>query len=209
MGMSRGVILSTLAGALVVAAIGVPGCAEEPGKTPIVARQPAPVAKEDSSREAYAVAEKAVKAKAADAVLVSGGTQGVALADVPSSWSFYFVSPGQKKVFQVVVDHGKPEPVQEFGEARAQLDYEGATAFGSIKVAGAEAVEKARAFGEESGAVPQNVIVTGIFLDMAGAEGTGAAPGSWTITFTQGTDLEGARVFTVDMETGEVNEVKQ
>jgi len=163
----------------------------------------------DSSRTAYGKAIAAVKAEAADAVLASVGTQGVALSDNPSVWSFYFVSPSTRKVWQVVVDHGDVLDPKALGEAKAEVDYASAVQFDSIKTAAAEAIEKARAFGQESGTVPADVIVSGTFLDVAGAEDLGATLGSWTVTFANGTDLTGSRVFTVKMSNGAVAEVKQ
>jgi len=207
--MPRTLVRMALVMLLAVTALGTIGCADASEQPTSAKRGETPATPPDSSREAYAAAEEAVRDRAPDAVLVSAGTQGVALAEIPDSWSFYFVSPSDKKVWQVVVEHGKAQPVQELGDAKAEVDYDGAVSFDSIKVAGAEAVEKARAFGEKTGDVAPNVVVMGPFIDVAAAEGIGATLGSWAVTFTEGTDLEGSRVFTVNMETGEVNELEQ
>lgn len=170
-------------------------------------KAPAPTAP-DGSRTAYATALEAVTKEAPDAVLASAGTLGVSQTTVPNAWSFYFISPESKEVYQVVVDHGETQPVDELGDAETDVDYSSAVQFESIRVAAAEAVEKARAYGQQSGDLPPHVLVNGAFLDVPGAEDLGATLGSWTVTFTRGTDLTGSRAFTVTMSTGEVTEIK-
>jgi hypothetical protein len=58
----------------------------------------------------------------------------------------------------------------------------------------AEAVVRAREFGEKSGVVPRNVVVSGAFaeIEAPGGVDVGTRPGVWTITFASGTDLADA-----------------
>ncbi len=158
----------------------------------------------DSWSKAAGAADEAIKKAAPDALLViSGNSGGVALANVPEAWSYTYYSPSTKHLWRVVVEHGSAQAPEDTGEAKATVT-EGASA-GSIKVGAEEAIEKARAFGEKSGAVPPNVMVGGAFATVAGNPlGT---PGVWTVTFLEGTSLEGSRAFEVDMMSGATSEV--
>ena len=79
---------------------------------------------------------------------------------------------------------------------------------GAIKVSAGDAVVKARTFGEQSGAVPKNVVVSGVFAELPDASGAGYKTGVWTVAFATGTDMADARTFEVDIITGEVTKAK-
>ena len=147
-------------------------------------------------------------AVAADAVLVAAGTSGLALADVPDSWSFTFFSPEKGTAYSVDVEHGKAGAPMEFGAAKKGVTVKAGTDIAAIKVGAGDAVVKARAFGEQSGTVPKNVAVGGVFAELPNAAAAGYKPGVWTVAFATGTDMADARTFEVDMMTGKVTKVK-
>jgi hypothetical protein len=162
----------------------------------------------DSFLAAWPTAQEAMAQVADDAVLLSVGTGGLALADVPSSWSFVFFSPGTKHVYSVAVDHGDAGEAQDLGAATSDTEVGAALDVESIEVGAAEAVALAREFGEQSGAVPANVMVGGAFADLPGAADLDIRSGVWTVTFATGTDLADAQKYDVDMMTGEVTAAK-
>ncbi len=145
-----------------------------------------------------------MKKVASDAVLLSVGTGGLALADVPGSWSFTFYSPSKAQMYKVAVEHGSVQPPSDFGAAKGGLTVTQAVELGEIKVGAAEAVVAARSFGKKSGTVPKNVVVSGFFAETPNtAEAT--KPGAWHIIFASGTDLADAQSYDVDMMTGAVS----
>lgn len=162
----------------------------------------------DSFLAAWPKAQEAMAQVADDGVLLSVGTGGLALADVPSSWSFIFFSPGTKHVYSVAVDHGDAGEAQDLGAATSDTEVGAALDIESIEVGAAEAVAVAREFGEQSGAVPANVMVGGAFADLPGAADLDIRSGVWTVTFATGTDLADAQKYDVDMMTGEVTAAK-
>jgi hypothetical protein len=145
-----------------------------------------------------------MKKVADDAIVLSAGTSGLALADVPDSWSFSFYSPAKKRVYSVAVDHGTAQEPRDLGEAKSGVSVTPVVDVDSLTVGPATAVVNARKFGEKSGTVPKNVMVMGAFADTPGASALGVKPGVWSITFASGTDLADATEFKVDMKTGEV-----
>jgi len=162
----------------------------------------------DGFKAAWPKAQESVAALADDSVLLSAGTSGLALADVPASWSFVFYSPGTGRVYSVAVEHGAAREAQDLGPATSDTDVSAAMDVREIEVGAADAVVKARAFGEKSGAVPRNVMVGGAFVDLPGAADLDVRPGVWTVTFASGTDLADAQKYDVDMMTGEVTAVE-
>jgi hypothetical protein len=162
----------------------------------------------DSFLTAWPKAQESMAAVADDAVLVAAGTTGLALADVPDAWSFTFFSPSKKSVYSVDVEHGVAAKPRELGAATKSVDVGAVTDAGSINVGGADAVVKARAFGERSGKVPRNVVVGGVFAELPGAAAAGYKTGVWTVTFATGTDLADAQKYEVDMMTGKVTKAK-
>ncbi len=165
-------------------------------------------AQTDSFLAAWPKARDSVAKLADDAVLLSAGTSGLALADVPSSWSFILYSPGTKRIYSVAVEHGTAQAARDLGGATQDTDVSGAIDVESIKVGAADAVVKAREFGEQSGEVPMNVMVGGAFVDLPGAADLNVRSGVWTVTFATGTDLADAQKYDVDMMTGEVTAAK-
>ena len=169
---------------------------------------PSGQAQSDRVLQAWPQAQEAVKEVADDAVLLSVSTGGLALADVPESWSYTYFSPRTNRTYMVLVEDGKPQPAFDMGkmktamEARAVIDIE------SINVGAAKAVTLAREFGEKSGTVPKNVMVSGTFAETPGGVESGIKTGVWTVTFASGTDLADAVVFSVDMMSGEVTAAK-
>ena len=162
----------------------------------------------DSFTAAWPKAQEAMAAVAPDAVLVASGTSGLALADVPDSWSFTYFSPAKNSAYSVDVEHGKAGAPQEFGAAKKGVTVTSTTDVAAIEVSAADAVVKARAFGEQSGTVPKNVVVAGIFAQLPGAAAAGYKSGVWTVAFASGTDMADAQTFEVDMMTGQVTKVK-
>ena len=140
----------------------------------------------------------------ADAVPLGAGTGGLALADVPDSWSFTFFSPGEMHAYIVDVQHGTVGEPRDFGQASKGTKIVESIDPATIKVGAAQAVVKARDFATQSGAVPKNVMVSGTFALTPTSEEAGFTTGVWTVTFATGTDLADAKAFTVDMMTGEV-----
>jgi len=163
----------------------------------------------DSFMAAWPKAADAMKPVAPDAVLVASGTMGLALADVPDSWSFTYFSPGQSGVYSVDVEHGKAGTPRQLGSAKKGVKVKSTIDVASIDVGAGEAVVKARAFAEKSGAVPKNVVVGGVFAELPGGAAAGYTPGVWTVAFATGTDLADAQTYVVDMMTGVVTRAKE
>ena len=189
-----------------VCLISVTGCGQIQSKTggvPSAASGPS-----DSSLTAFPRASEAMQETASDIILLSVGTGGLALADVPSSWDFTFFSPEKAHLYKVPVEHGKAQPPVDLGAAKASLTVKQAVDITKIKTGAAEAVEKARAFGEQSTSVPKNVMVSGTFAEIPEVAASGMEAGVWHITFASGTDLADAIAYDVDMMTGEVTAAK-
>jgi hypothetical protein len=159
---------------------------------------------DDSFMKAYPTAQEAMVAVAQDAVPLGAGTGGLALADVPDSWSFTFFSPGQMHAYIVDVQHGTAGEPRDFGEAAKGTKIVESIDPATIKVGAAQAVAEARELAGQSGSVPKNVMVGGTFALTPTSEEAGFKTGVWTVTFATGTDLADARTFTVDMMTGAV-----
>ena len=162
----------------------------------------------DSFLASWPKARESMAAVADDAVLVAAGTTGLALADVPDAWSFTFFSPSKNRVYSVDVGHGVAAKPRALGTANKDVKVKAATDVGTIKVGGADAVAKARAFGEQSGKLPKNVVVGGVFAELPGAAAAGYRTGVWMVTFATGTDLADAQKYEVDMMTGEVTKAE-
>jgi hypothetical protein len=163
----------------------------------------------DSFKTGYAKAQEVMAGTADDAVLIAGGTSGLALADVPDSWTYSFFSPGDRHIYSVDVEHGTAGEPRDLGEGAADNKIVDSLDPAAIKVGAAEAVIKARESGSASGEVPKNVVVGGVFAQTPSGIDAGLEMGIWSITFATGTDLADAREFTVDMMTGEVAEVTE
>jgi len=170
---------------------------------------PNAAAQEDSALMAWPEAEAAMKQVADDAVLSSVGTGGLALADVPDSWSFAFFSASKNALYLVSVEHGTAQPATKWLEAKANTEVRTVVDIEAVEVGAAEAVVKAREFGEKSGSVPKNVVVSGAFAEVEAPGGAdmGLKTGVWTVTFASGTDLADAVKFEVDMMSGAVTAV--
>ena len=163
----------------------------------------------DSFMKAYPKAQEAVAEVAPDAVLVAAGTSGLALADVPDSWGFTFFSPEKGHAYSVDVEHGTAAAPQDLGAAKKGVELGASIDPTTIKVGAADAVVKARAFGEQSGTVPKNVVAGGVFTELPGGAAAGYQTGVWSVTFASGTDLADAQEYEVDMMTGEVTKAKK
>jgi len=163
---------------------------------------------DDSFMKAWPKAQDAMTAVAGDAVLVASGSNGLALADVPDSWGFSYFSPEKGSVYSVDVEHGKAGTPREMGAVKKGVTVKTAMDVAAIKVGAGEAVVKARAFGEQSGEVPKNVVVGGVFAEFPNSAAAGYEAGVWTIAFASGTDLADAQTYEVDMMTGAVSKVK-
>ena len=172
---------------------------------------PDAAAQEDSALMAWPKAEEAMMKVADDAVLSSVGTGGLALADVPHSWSFAFFSASKNALYLVSVEDGTAQPPRKWLDAKANTEVRTAVDIEEVQVGAAEAVVMAREFGEESGVVPKNVVVSGAFAEVEapGGADTGIKPGVWTVTFASGTDLADAVTFEVDMMSGAVTAVEE
>ncbi len=190
--------------ALMSAVLGCGGApASSGGSTPIGRRQA------DSSLEAWPKAEAEMRKTAGDALLLGVGTSGLALADVPDSWNFSFFSPAKNHIYAVSVEHGKAEAPRDLGAARPDTTVSTATEIASIKVGAAQAVVKAREFGEKSATVPKNVVVAGSFAKSPQLAALGIKTGVWTVTFASGTDMADAQEYEVDMMSGAVTAPKK
>jgi len=154
--------------------------------------------------KAYPTAQQAMTAVAQDAVPLGAGTGGLALADVPDSWSFTFFSPGGMHAYIVDVQHGAAGEPRDFGQAAKGTRIVESIDPATIKIGAAQAVMKARDYATQAGEVPKNVVVSGTFALTPTSEEAGFTTGVWTVTFATGTDLADAKAFTVDMMTGEV-----
>ena len=163
----------------------------------------------DSFLASYPAAQQAVAKQASDAVLLDGGTSGLALADVPENWSFTFLSPSKGHAYIVDVEGGKAGEARDFGPVAKGTKVLRILEVGSVKVGAADAVVKAREFGSKSGTVPKNVMVAGTFAETPSSTAAGFELGVWTITFATGTDLAAAQAYMVDMKTGLVAKAKK
>jgi hypothetical protein len=172
---------------------------------------PDAAAQEDNALMAWPKAEAAMKQVADDAILSSVGTGGLALADVPHSWSFAFFSASKNALYLVSVEDGTAQPPRKWLEGKANTEVRTAVDIEEVQVGAAEAVVAAREFGEESGVVPKNVVVSGAFAEVEAPGGvdSGIKPGVWTVTFASGTDLADAVTFEVDMMSGVVTSVEK
>ena len=150
-----------------------------------------------------------MQAVAEDCVPLGAGTGGLALADVPSNWSFTFYSPGKHMLYIVDVEHGAAGEPREFVEAAKGTEITESIDPATIEVGAAQAVAKAREFGSQSGTLPKNVMVGGSFAQTPQSADAGMNIGVWEVTFASGTDLADAQKFTVDMMTGEVAAAKE
>lgn len=168
-------------------------------------------AQTDSALMAWPEAEEAMMKVADDAVLSSVGTGGLALADVPHSWSFAFFSASKNALYLVSVEDGTVQPPRKWLEAKANTEVRTAVDIEEVQVGAAEAVLLAREFGEKSEVVPKNVMVSGAFAEVEAPGGAdpGIKSGVWTVTFASGTDLADAVTFQVDMMTGDVTAVEK
>jgi len=162
----------------------------------------------DSFMAAWPKAQDAVTAVAPDAVLVAAGTTGLAFADVPDTWGFTYFSPEKGMAYSVDVEHGKVGTPREFGTGKKGVEVQSGTDVATIKVGAGDAVVKARSFGEQSGVVPKNVVVSGVFGELPDSAGAGYKTGVWTVAFATGTDMADAQTFEVDMMTGAVTTVQ-
>lgn len=165
---------------------------------------PSAQAQVDSVLKAWPQADAAVKTLADDSVLLSVGTGGLALADVPESWTYTYFSPHTKRTYVVLVENGTAQPAFDMGRGKTDMEARAVIDIESINVGAAEAVTLAREFGEKSGAVPKNVMVNGMFAEISGAADLGRKTGVWTVTFATGAGLADAVVFKVDMMSGAV-----
>jgi stage V sporulation protein SpoVS len=172
---------------------------------------PDAAAQEDSALLAWPEADAAMRQVADDAILSSVGTGGLALADVPHSWSFAFFSASKNALYLVSVEDGTAQPPRKWLEAKANTEVRTAVDIEEVQVGAAEAVVMAREFGEKSGVVPKNVMVSGAFAEVEapGGADTGIKLGVWTVTFASGTDLADALKFEVDMMSGAVTAVEE
>jgi hypothetical protein len=169
----------------------------------------AAAASEDSFMAAYPTAQEAMQAMAEDCMLFSAGTAGLALADVPDSWSFTYYSPGKNMLYMVNVEHGAAVDPRESGEAAKGTEITRSIDPGTIEVGAAEAVVLAREFGSASVELPKNVMVSGTFAETKQSVDAGLSMGVWEVTFATGTDFADAQAFTVDMMSGEVAAAKE
>ena len=105
--------------------------------------------------------------------------------------------------YSVDVEHGKVGAPREFGAGKNGVKVTSGPDVEALKVSAGDAVVKARAFGEQSGAVPKNVVVSSVFGEFPDESGAAYKTGVWTVAFATGTDMADARTFEVDMMTGE------
>lgn len=173
------------------------------GGTPSASNEPT-----DSSLKAWPAASDAMQKVASDTMLLSVGTGGLALADVPSSWNFTFFSPQDGHLYRVAVEHGTAQPPVDLGAAKASLTVTQTVDITKIKLGAADAVVKARGFAGQSVTVPKNVVVSGTFAQIPGAQVEGMEAGVWHITFASGTDLADAIAYDADMMTGQITAAK-
>ena len=108
----------------------------------------------------------------------------------------------------ILVEDGVPQPAFDMGKMKTALEARAVIDIESINVGAAKAVTLAREFGEKSGTVPKNVMVSGTFAETPGGLESGIKTGVWTVTFASGTDLADAAVFSVDMMSGAVTAAK-
>lgn len=202
--MSRFGLSSAAAAAVLILGL-LGGCGTPLGQEAAELIEDSPPSADDVSVQAYDAALGVISESAPDAVLISAGSQGVALADTPSQWSYLFVSPSDSRIWRVLVDHGKAGEPEEMGASTAEQSTDKAIEFGTIKVGAARAISLAREEAAKTGEVPPNVMVTGFFMPSPMDAPVDLAPGVWTVTFIQGTSMEGARAFDVDMMSGAVN----
>ncbi|HEY5169232.1 MAG TPA: hypothetical protein VIK03_07560 [Thermoleophilia bacterium] len=203
------VMLATLACASALGLVACGGSASSGGSTP--AGQASGAGKgffNDSFMAAWPKAAEAMKAVAPDAVLVASGTMGLALADVPDSWSFTYFSPGKAGIYTVDVEHGRAGTPRQLGSVKQGVKVQRAIDVASINVGAGEAVVQARAYAKKKGTVPKNVVVGGVFAELPGRAAAGYTPGVWTVAFATGTDLADVQTYTVDMMTGVVTKAK-
>ena len=202
--MVRGVLRLISLAVLLALAFAVVACGGSDTAGSSASPSPSGQAQSDRVLQAWPQAQEAVKEVADDAVLLSVGTGGLALAEVPVSWSYTYFSPGTKRTYVVLVENGTAQPAFDMGRGKTDMEARAVIDIESINVGAAEAVTLAREFGEKSGAVPKNVMVNGLFAEISGAADLGLKTGVWTVTFATGAGLADAVVFKVDMMSGAV-----
>lgn len=201
--MSRlGLVGAAAAAALILGLLG--GCGTPLSQEAAELVEDSPPSAGDVSVQAYEAALGTISEPVPDAVLISAGSQGVALSDTPSQWSYLFLSPSSSRMWRVMVDHGKAGEPEEMGVSNTKLGTDEAMDPAAIKVGAARAISLAREEAAKTGEVPPNVMVTGFFVPSPKDAPVDLAPGVWTVTFIQGTSTEGSRAFDVDMMSGAV-----
>jgi hypothetical protein len=203
--MVRGALRLISLAVLLALAFAVVACGGSDTVGSSASPSPSGQAQSDRVLQAWPQAQEAVKEVADDAVLLSVGTGGLALADVPESWSYTYFSPRTKRTYVVLVEDGAAQPAFDMGKGKTDMEARAVIDIESINVGAAKAVTLAREFG----AVPKNVMVSGMFAETPGGAESGIKTGVWTITFASGTDLADAVVFSVDMISGEVTAAKK
>jgi hypothetical protein len=167
------------------------------------------LATSDSFAVAYRLALPLARAKASDAVLMTGGGSGGTLTEAPDLWSLTFLSPKDRRMWMVMVEDGVSRGVKDMGIMKDAVEPSSAVAYEGVKVSATDAVTKARGFARQSGEVPPDVMVFGAFMRMDALVGSGAEPGKWTVTFLEGIDPSTGRMYSVDMITGAVEAAKR
>ena len=204
------VALAALAGAAALGLVACGGAASSGGSTPAGQASAAGGngSFNDSFMAAWPKAAEAMKSVAPDAMLVASGTIGLALADVPDSWSFTYFSPAKGGIYTVDVEHSKAGTPKQLGSVKKGVKVKRAIDVASINVGAGGAVVLARAYAKKRGPVPKNVVVGGVFAELPGGAAAGYTPGVWTVAFATGTDLADVQTYAVDMITGVVHKVK-
>lgn len=211
--MTRRVRLGVLFVVMVGLMFMISGCGAtdgvEQGATGSTVAKPATDDGRDSALVAYESAKAALDEVASGGLLLSVGTQGVALADLPSTWSFIFLVPDTGHLWRVVVDHGNAAAPEDLGRSRVPIDASTVLDLNVVSVWAEQAITMARAVAAGTSEVPPNVMIMGGFMEIPGVEGGDSVYSVWKIAFTQGSSMQGAREFTVNMVDGQILEVTE
>lgn len=159
----------------------------------------------DDFLRSYPVAAQAMTGHVAGSVLVTAGTNGLAPADEIRTWRYTFYSTVTGHFYTVSVTGGRAGGIEDLGAAAEPPSVDTVVRPESISYGAASAVERARASGLSSGALPGSVEVSGSFALLTGDAEAGIQPGRWTVRFASGTDTADAVKFYVNMSTGEVS----
>ncbi|HET6351748.1 MAG TPA: hypothetical protein VFG89_06450 [Coriobacteriia bacterium] len=190
-------ILVALALVLVLAAA---GCMDSPTNA---SKTHTDKARGDSAGRSLDAARAVMKKTDPDAVPLSVSTQGVELQLPPDNWSVMFYSKAKGHIYRVTVNHEEPGSAEDMGAVSLTDEQLADQAnYNSLKFGSTDAFEQARSGLSEAGGKPTQTAL--MSLNLCKLPTSQSEPGQWTVVFTNGTSMDGARTVVVDALSGEV-----